>query len=205
MTIGTAMPASPTSSGSVSLLRMRSSPTSHSRRASSPTTRKKKAISPEFTNSCRSRVIPELPTSTESLVAQNLSYDEMLMFAQIRAATVAAARTEALPVSVRRNVRSGVSMRRTQAVFRENGPSVSSESPAVSSDDMARSASAMSAAETSITLGPSDDDSLIPPHMRPAENNYAERAGAWPRAPAGGGDHDPFSLPGPARPGGPAR
>src|SRR6516165_1880992 len=176
MMIGTAMPASPTSSGSVSLLRMRSSPTSHSRRASSPTTRKKNAISPEFTNSCRSMVIPELPTSTESLVAQNLSYDEMLMFAQIRAATVAAARTEALPVSVRRNVRSGVSMRRTQAVFRENGPSVSSESPAVSSDDMARSASAMSASETSMRLDASDDDSLIPSSHAPGVDDAPQEA-----------------------------
>jgi hypothetical protein len=34
----------------------------------------------------------------------------MLMFAQIRASTVAAASTEALPVSVRRKLRSGVSM-----------------------------------------------------------------------------------------------
>ena len=48
------------------------------------------------------------------------------MFAQIRASTVAAASTEALPVSVRRNMRSGVSMCRTQAVFWENGPPVSS-------------------------------------------------------------------------------
>ena len=48
------------------------------------------------------------------------------MFAQIRASTVAAASTEALPVSVRRKLRSGVSMRRTQAVFWENGPPVSS-------------------------------------------------------------------------------
>ena len=50
----------------------------------------------------------------------------MLMFAQIRASTVAAASTEALPVSVRRKLRSGVSMRRTHAVFWENGPPVSS-------------------------------------------------------------------------------
>ena len=50
----------------------------------------------------------------------------MLTFAQIRASTVAAASTEALPVSVRRKLRSGVSMRRTQAVFWENGPPVSS-------------------------------------------------------------------------------
>ena len=50
----------------------------------------------------------------------------MFTFAQIRASTVAAASTEALPVSVRRKLRSGVSMRRTQAVFWENGPPVSS-------------------------------------------------------------------------------
>ena len=71
--MGTAMPVSPTSTGSVSLLRTRSSPTSNSRRASSPTTRKKNAISPEFTNSRRSIVVPELPTNTASRVAQNFS------------------------------------------------------------------------------------------------------------------------------------
>ena len=71
--MGTTMPASPTSSGSVSLLRIRNSPTSNSRRASSPTTRKKNAISPEFTNSRRVKVMPELPTKTDSGVAQNLS------------------------------------------------------------------------------------------------------------------------------------
>ena len=71
--MGTAMPASPTSSGSVSLLRTRSSPTSNSRRASSPTTRKNSAISPEFTNSRTSRDTPELPVVTDSWVVQNFS------------------------------------------------------------------------------------------------------------------------------------
>ena len=85
------------------------------------------------------------------------------MFAQIRASTVAAARTEALPVSVRRKLRSGVSMRRTQAVFWENGPAVSSAASAPSAASSA-AAAAMSASETSMAPDASDDDSLIPPH-----------------------------------------
>src|SRR5690348_5113369 len=83
----------------------------------------------------------------------------MLMFAQIRASTVAAARTEALPVSVRRKLRSGVSIRRTQAVLPANGPAVSS---AVSSSTADAAAAAMSSAETSIVPAASGDDSLIP-------------------------------------------
>ena len=71
--MGTIMPPSPISTGSASLLRTRSSPTSNSRRASSPTTRKNSAISPEFTNWRRSRVRPELPTSTDIRVAHTLS------------------------------------------------------------------------------------------------------------------------------------
>src|SRR5580700_5899236 len=85
----------------------------------------------------------------------------MLMFAQIRATTVAPARIAALPVSVRRKLRSGVSMRRTQAVFWENGPPVSSV-PSVSWAVSSAAAAAMSASEISMTLGASDDDSLIP-------------------------------------------
>ena len=73
MAMATAMPASPTSSGSVSLLRTRSSPTSNSRLASSPTTRKNSAINPEFTNSRTSRDTFQPPTVTDSRVAQNLS------------------------------------------------------------------------------------------------------------------------------------
>ena len=73
MTTGTTMPPRPTISGSVTRLRTRSSPMSNSRRASSPTTRKNSAISPEFTNSCRSSVTFQLPTETDSWVAQNRS------------------------------------------------------------------------------------------------------------------------------------
>ncbi len=73
MTTGTAIPPRPTISGSVTRLRIRSSPTSNSRRASSPTTRKNSAISPEFTNSCRSSVTFQLPTKTASRVDQNRS------------------------------------------------------------------------------------------------------------------------------------
>src|SRR6266481_74498 len=85
----------------------------------------------------------------------------MLMFAQIRASTVAAASTEALPVSVRRKLRSGVSIRRTQAVFWENGPPVSSLTSASSAAVCSAAAAAMSASETSMTLDASGDDSLI--------------------------------------------
>src|SRR5207247_2362455 len=64
------------------------------------------------------------------------------------------------PVSVRRNVRSGVSMRRTHAVFWENGPPVSSVAP-VSSAVSSAAAAAISASETSMTLDASGVDSLI--------------------------------------------
>ena len=67
------MPPSPTATGSASLLRTRSSPTSNSRRASSPTTRKNSAISPEFTNSCTLVVTPAPPISTDTRVPQTLS------------------------------------------------------------------------------------------------------------------------------------
>src|SRR6478752_253031 len=88
------------------------------------------------------------------------------MFAQIRASTVAAARTEALPVSVRRKLRSGVSIRRTQAVLPEKGPSVSAADSAPSppspvSVAAAAAAAAMSSSETSMAPEPADD-SLIP-------------------------------------------
>jgi hypothetical protein len=58
------------------------------------------------------------------------------MLAQTSAATAAPASTEALPVSVRRNRRSGVSMCRTQAVRPENSPEdASSEDSAAGSAD----------------------------------------------------------------------
>ena len=58
------------------------------------------------------------------------------MLAQISAATVAPASTEALPVSVRRNERSGVSMRRAHAVRSENGPPDSSAAAASQSHQL---------------------------------------------------------------------
>ena len=70
MATGTIMPPRPTTSGSVSRLRSRSSPMSNSRRASSPTTRKKNVIRPEFTQPCRSSDRPMLPMVTDSRVDQ---------------------------------------------------------------------------------------------------------------------------------------
>ena len=102
------------------------------------------------------------------------------MFAQIRASTVAPASTEALPVSVRRNMRSGVSMRRAQAVRPENGPPDSSRprfrSP-ISSEDSEASAASLAASRssgvTSITSAASDDDSLT--RVSPASLTGARR------------------------------
>src|ERR1035437_1354611 len=121
MAIGTIMPPTPASSGRVTLRRSRSSPMSNSRRASSPTTRKKNVISPELTQPCRSCDTPAPPKRTDSCVPQSAVYDAESMFAQARAATAAASSTAALPVSVRRNCRSGVSRFRAQAVRSEKG------------------------------------------------------------------------------------
>ena len=68
------------------------------------------------------------------------------MFAQISAATTAPASTEALPVSVRRNIRSGVSICRAHAVFPENGP------PPAPSASSAAAAAASSAAAADVSL-----------------------------------------------------
>ena len=77
-------------------------------------------MSPEFTHSCRSAARPVLPTRIDSSVSQNAAYPDPSMFAQASAASVAASSTAALPVSVRRNWRSGVSCR-AHAVRSENG------------------------------------------------------------------------------------
>ena len=69
MAIGTIIPPRPVSTGSVSRLRSRSSPVSHSRRASRPTTRKKNVISPELTHSWTSMEIPVPPMRTDRVVA----------------------------------------------------------------------------------------------------------------------------------------
>src|SRR5438067_12916336 len=119
MPIGTAMPPSPASTGRATRRRCRSSPTSNSRRASRPTTKKKNVIRPLFTQWRRSSVTPESPMRTERRVRQTDSYDEASTFTHTSAAIVAASRKAALPVSVRRNPRSGVSRLRAQAVRSE--------------------------------------------------------------------------------------
>src|SRR5438874_608995 len=59
----------------------------------------------------------------DSVVRQTRSYEPTSTFAQTTAATAATSRTTALPVSVRRKPRSGVSRFRTQAVRPVNGDS----------------------------------------------------------------------------------
>src|SRR5580700_1863069 len=76
----------------------------------------------------------------------------MLMFAQIRATTVAPASTEALPVSVRRNDRSGVSRRRAHAVRPENAPE---PDESATSDEAASDEAASAEAAASSEAGPS--------------------------------------------------
>src|SRR5438067_11077199 len=119
MPIGTAMPPSPASTGRATRRRCRSSPTSNSRRASRPTTKKKNVIRPLFTQWRRSSATPESLMRTERRVCQTDSYDEASTFTHTSAAIVAASRKAALPVSVRRNPRSGVSRLRAQAVRSE--------------------------------------------------------------------------------------
>src|SRR6185437_11790428 len=107
-------------------------------------------------------------------------------FAQIRASTVAAASTEALPVSVRRKLRSGVSIRRTQAVLPENGPSVSSadSAPSAVSSAAAAAAAAMSSSETSMAPA-AYDDSLIPLFSSRRYISQASGVGDAPQEPLG--------------------
>src|SRR5450755_3610766 len=85
------------------------------------------------------------------------------MFAQIRAATVAPVSTEALPVSVRRKVRSGVSIRRAQAVRPENAPPAKASSDGASSDG-ASSDGASEAADSLTPAPPAADGG----HTHPA-------------------------------------
>ncbi len=61
------------------------------------------------------------PRTIESSVSQTLSYEDALTLTQTSAATVAPSRTAALPVCVRRKVRSGVSRFRAHAVRSEKG------------------------------------------------------------------------------------
>ena len=119
--IGTSIPPTPANSGTAKRRRSRSSPMSNSRRASSPTTKKKNVISPELTQPRRSIEMPWLPRWTDSSVPQSDAYEDASTLTQTSAATAAPSSTAALPVSVRRNSRSGVSRFRPQAVRPEKG------------------------------------------------------------------------------------
>ncbi len=99
---------------------------SNSRLASSPTTKKKKLIRPPFSQCLRSCEIPWLPTRIESRVVQRCSYETSWTLTQTSAASVAASRTTALPVSVRRKLRSGVSTLRAHAVRSPSGAACAS-------------------------------------------------------------------------------
>src|SRR6266545_3688898 len=124
------MPPMPASNGKAKRRRSRSSPRSISRRASSPTTKKKNVISPLFTQWRRSSETPASATSIDSFVLQSESYDDASTFTHASAATAAASKTAAPPVSVRKNSRSGVSRLRAHAVRPENvGPSFDSLLP----------------------------------------------------------------------------
>ena len=61
-----------------------------------------------------------MPDRIISTVCHVAAYPDGSMLAQASAASVAASRTAALPVSVRRNWRSGVSSRRAHTVRGEN-------------------------------------------------------------------------------------
>src|ERR1022692_1597038 len=126
--IGTIIPPRPTTSGSASRRRSRSSPMSNSRRASRPTTRKKNVISPEFTQPRKLSARPVVPTRIDSAVCHVAAYPDESMFAQASAASAAASSTAALPVSVRRNWRSGVSRLRAHTVRSENSEAGESDS-----------------------------------------------------------------------------
>src|SRR5690349_11613224 len=63
--------------------------------------------------------MPCEPTLIDSSVLQTDAYDDESMFAHSSAATAAARRTAALPVSVDRKLRSGVGMLRAHAVVPE--------------------------------------------------------------------------------------
>src|SRR6476646_6677732 len=116
MPIAPAMPPMPASSGKATRRRSRSSPRSISRRASSPTTKKKNVISPLFTHWRRSSETPVSATLIDSFVLQSESYDDASTFTQTSAATAAASKTAAPPVSVGSKSRRDDSTLRAQAV-----------------------------------------------------------------------------------------
>ena len=121
MATGTAIPPSAAATGIARRWRSRSSPVSSSRLASSPTTRKKSVIKPSFTQCRRSSEMPPLPMVIESFVVQNDSYEsDQGELAHRSAATAAASRTIAPPVSALRKSRTGVARFRAHAVLSEN-------------------------------------------------------------------------------------
>ncbi len=86
----------------------RSSPSTNSRLISNPTTKKKTAISPSLTNSRRSRLRLNGPTSIENCVCQNDWYASLQgELATTRATAVAASSTTPPAASVWRKSTSG--------------------------------------------------------------------------------------------------
>ena len=76
--------------------------------------------------------MPLWPIRIDSVVCMTRSYEAASTFAQTSAATAAASSTAALPVSVLRKLRSGVSRFRTQAVRPVNGASAAGRPVATS-------------------------------------------------------------------------
>ncbi len=85
-------------------------------------TKKKNVIRPELSQYCKDFETPWPSRLIEKIASQTRLYEAASTFTQMSAATVAARSTAALPVSVRRNVRSGVSRFRAHAVRPENPP-----------------------------------------------------------------------------------
>jgi hypothetical protein len=110
------MPPTDASNGSTSRRRSRKSPRSNSRRASRPSTKKKNVISPLFTHSRSVSSIRLASRSIASTASHSSSQEEASTFTHTSAAVVAASRTAAPPLSVRRNSRTGLLNRRARAV-----------------------------------------------------------------------------------------
>ena len=91
-------------------------------------TKKKNVISPLFTHSPRVCDSPVPPSQIDSGISHTAAYDAALIFDQASAIRVAASRKAALPDSVRRKARSGVSRLRAHAVRPVKGPTKASGS-----------------------------------------------------------------------------
>src|SRR6266850_1457965 len=82
--------------------------------------------------------MPWLPTRMASTVLHTRSYDAASMLSQTSAENAAATSTAALPVSVRRKLRSGVSMLRAHAVVPERVDSTATAGPPSRRDAIGR-------------------------------------------------------------------